>query len=108
MVEVVEELSLLYAGNVGFTGPIELPAVDISGLKSAPKGVELVEAVEATAVALGNSGLVGTLDVGGIPGGIPGIILKKFITIFSKFPGRNLDFKVIIGINIEYLPVSVW
>ena len=55
-------------------GPIEPPAIDVIGLKSAPKGVDdAVEEAEETAVALGNNGLEG-IDaplVGGIPGGIP-------------------------------------
>lgn len=66
----------LYAGNVGFIGPIDPPAIDVIGLKSAPRGVADVD-VDAVDTALGNRGRVGgteaPLDGGCIPGGIPGI-----------------------------------
>lgn len=66
---------------MGFTGPIELPAIDVMGLKSAPRGVEILDVAEETAVALGNNGLFG-MDApltGGMPGGIPCIILQTII-----------------------------
>jgi len=53
MVQVVLQLnqisSYLYAGNVGFTGPIseELFAVLVRGLKSAPTGVDALVVVVA-------------------------------------------------------------
>lgn len=70
--------ALLYAGNVGLTGPIDPPATDVIGLKSVPKGeVTDVDAAVETAAALGNNGRVGGMDApdtgGCIPGGIPGI-----------------------------------
>lgn len=74
----------LYAGNVGFMGPIDPPAMDVIGLKSAPSGVADVDVAVETDAALGNRGRVGGTDApltggcipGGIPG-IPGIILEK-------------------------------
>jgi len=55
-----------------------LPAVDMSSLKSALKNAKLiVEAIETTAVAVGNIGLVGTLVK--VEGVIHDMIIHKML-----------------------------